>query len=136
MSKATRIYDFYTKKHKQNMEQQRERQCEKERSMVIHKISVLLRTRYCDIICGKSVLTMEDYSHIIGCSERQLATHLEGLFEKNMTFHNHGEWEVDHIFPVSKCDINDADSIRKCFHYTNLQPLWKIDNRMKSNKIL
>jgi hypothetical protein len=54
----------------------------------------------------------------------------------NMTFDNHGEWEVDHIIPVSSFDFKDYNNVLKCFNYTNLQPLWKKENREKSNKIL
>ena len=32
--------------------------------------------------------------------------------------------------------MNNIDDIKKCFNYINLQPLWKIDNRKKYNKIV
>lgn len=52
-----------------------------------------------------------------------------------MNFDNYGEWEIDHIIPVSSFDFNIKNNIFKCFNYKNLQPLWKLENRKKSNKL-
>lgn len=62
----------------------------------------------------------------LGCDYEFLKNYIENKFQPNMTWDNYGEWEIDHIIPVSK---------NGSFHYTNLQPLWKIDNRKKGNKI-
>ena len=53
-----------------------------------------------------------------------------------MTWENYGleTWHLDHIKPVSKFNLLDVDEQKKCFHYTNLQPLWAKDNIKKSNK--
>ena len=106
------------------------------KNMVVHKICILLKERYYSILIRKKSKIIDDYSNIFGCTERQLANHLEKLFKDKMAFNNHGKWEVDHIFPVSKCDVEDIENIHKCFHYTNLQPLWKTENRLKSDKIV
>ena len=45
-----------------------------------------------------------------------------------------GEWHIDHIIPISLA--KDENEMVKLNHYTNLQPLWEIDNLMKSNKII
>ena len=50
-----------------------------------------------------------------------------------MSWDNKGEWENDHIIPVSLGD--NEDEIIELSHYTNRQPLWAMDNKLKSDKI-
>ena len=52
-----------------------------------------------------------------------------------MTWENHGQygWHVDHIKPCALFDLTKIEEQKKCFHYTNLQPLWWRDNIKKSH---
>ena len=43
---------------------------------------------------------------------------------------------IDHIIPCSSFDLTKEEEQRKCFHYSNLQPLWARDNIIKGNKIM
>ncbi|AYV85713.1 MAG: hypothetical protein Satyrvirus33_3 [Satyrvirus sp.] len=52
-----------------------------------------------------------------------------------MSYDNYGEWHVDHIIPISRFNLSILQEAKKCFNYSNLQPLWKIDNLKKSNKL-
>ena len=71
----------------------------------------------------------------IGCSVEELCTHLESKFHTGMSWDNIHLWDIDHITPCSSFDMSDETDQRKCFHYTNLQPLWRADNIRKSNTI-
>lgn len=54
----------------------------------------------------------------------------------NMTEDNYGGgWHLDHIFPVSAFDLSQLCHRQRCFHVTNLKPLWAADNLEKSGCI-
>lgn len=63
---------------------------------------------------------------ILGCSVDEFKMHLESKFTKDMSWDNHGTygWHIDHIIPISLFDLNLKSEQEKCFHYTNMQPLW------------
>jgi hypothetical protein len=67
----------------------------------------------------------------LGCTLEKLKEHLESQFVEGMSWDNHGKWHVDHIRPVSSFVLGDIEDLKKCCHYTNLQPLWAADNLSK-----
>ena len=69
----------------------------------------------------------------LGCSWEHFKQHMEALFKEGMTWANHGEWHVDHIKPLAKFDLSDPEEQRKAVHFTNLQPLWAVDNLKKGD---
>lgn len=68
---------------------------------------------------------------LIGCTLDELSTHIEAQFQEGMTFDNLGEWEVDHIKQLSTFDLTQPEQVAQACHWTNLQPLWRQDNRGK-----
>lgn len=70
---------------------------------------------------------------LLGCSMSQFLDHLSSKFQEGMSFENHGKWHIDHKIPLSIAKTED-ELIKLC-HYTNLQPLWAIDNLKKYNKV-
>lgn len=71
---------------------------------------------------------------LLGCSLSELRIHLTAQFKPGMSWNNYGYrgWHVDHIRPCAKFDLSNSEEQRACFHYTNLQPLWREDNQSKS----
>ena len=72
---------------------------------------------------------------LLGCSAEECWNHLEQQFKPGMTRDNYGLWHVDHIIPCASFDLTKLSEQEKCFHYTNLQPLWAIDNIKKGAKL-
>lgn len=71
---------------------------------------------------------------ILGCSYEFVRRYFERQFTDGMSWDNYGEWEIDHIKPMSSAKTEEQAI--ELNHYTNLQPLWKKDNREKNNKII
>lgn len=79
------------------------------------------------------------YKDLIGCDNQHLMKYLESLWLPGMTWENYGygkdRWTVDHKLPCASFDLTDPEQQRKCFHYTNLQPMWWLDNLAKRDKV-
>ena len=97
------------------------------------RVAAALRARKTDRRL-KTRRTME----LIGCRIDELIHHIEFQFKDGMTWENHGNkgWHIDHILPCAIFDLSDPEQQRKCFHYTNLQPLWAVDNMKKGARIV
>ncbi len=102
------------------------------RTDIYFKLRHNCRTRIGKVLKGKwkSASTMR----LIGCTIEELWVHLESKFEPWMTRENHGLWHVDHIKACSKFDLTDPAQQRKCFHWSNLQPLEAVANIRKGNR--
>ena len=71
----------------------------------------------------------------LGYSAVQLKHHLEKLFKEGMSWGNYGkEWEIDHILPLTSFD--NSSTPKEVNALSNLQPLWKEENRHKYNNII
>lgn len=84
-------------------------------------------------IVKKSSKTLE----LIGCSPSFLKEYIESLWQEGMSWDNYGPdgWHIDHIKPCCSFDLELFEEQQKCFHFTNLQPLWALDNKSKGGKI-
>jgi len=99
------------------------------------KIKASMRRRFYKVI--KHQAESSKIVEISGCSLEFLRSYLESLFTKGMSWDNYGVngWHIDHIIPCSAFDLSNPDHAKRCFHFTNLRPLWAKDNLEKSSKI-
>lgn len=71
----------------------------------------------------------------LGCSIQHLKLHLELFWDEGMSWLNYGnkpgQWSIDHIKPLASFDLTDRSQLLQAVHYTNLQPLWHVDNIAK-----
>lgn len=89
----------------------------------------LIRSSFKNLGYNKKSKTFQ----ILGCTSQEFYEHIESLFLNGMNWDNRKLWHIDHIIPISLAKTEEE--VIKLNHYTNLRPLWAIDNIRKSNKI-
>ena len=127
----------YYKKHKKrliavNVEKRRNDRINNPHIKMRDSIACLIR-----IILRKRGLVKTVKTHTyLGCDNLTFINHIKKKFKKGMNWKNYGQWHLDHIKPCASFDLAKPSEQKKCFHYTNLQPLWAKDNLSKGAKIM
>lgn len=120
-----------TDKHKERMKGWR---AEKRRTDPNFRIADNCRRRINAAIAGKdkSANTLA----LLGCTLAELKLHLESKWTPGMSWMTYGKigWEIDHVKPCDSFDLSDPAQQRACFHFTNLQPMWRELNQSKGNR--
>lgn len=97
------------------------------------KLARRLRNRLYYALKNKNWKKNTHFVEYIGCDRDTLLNHIESQFQQGMSWNNMSEWHVDHIIPLSSAK-SEEEMYTLC-HYTNLQPLWAVENIKKYNKI-
>lgn len=125
--------------HKYNIENRQYRtdyERNKRHNDPVYKFRSSVRTLINHYTTGKGYKGTKTTYEILGCSFNELLKYIENLFEEGMTLENYGngegKWNIDHIIPISEA-IDDTD-LENLNHYSNLQPMWSIENSRKGNK--
>lgn len=85
----------------------------------------------------KASVKLNKTPFLLGCSIKDFRIYLESKFTSEMNWENYGEaWEIDHIMPCAIFDLSRPEHQKRCFHFSNLQPLLQPDNRRKSSKVI
>lgn len=131
--------DEYMKKYmekwkKENNEYRKHYQMKRCKVDPEFKLRKTLRSRLYCALKRKNVEKGLSTLELTGCELPFLKKYKESKFTKGMTWENHGSWHLDHRDPICKFDLTKEEEQKKCFHYTNLQPLWAIDNLKKGGK--
>jgi hypothetical protein len=96
-----------------------------------NRISAVIRQALKKNDAEKSAKTLD----LLGCDLQWLVAWLEVQFCPGMTWDNYGPgWHIDHIHPCARWDLSDPDQQRRCFHWSNLQPLFPLENLQKNAK--
>jgi hypothetical protein len=130
--KKKKIQEYYKNKYKNNLLILNYE--EKRKDDPIYRIIDNLASRANAYLKNKNIERNLTHMQLIGCDAITLKEHFQLTFKDNMNFSNYGEWEIDHIKPISLYNLNEPEQLKECFNYKNLQPLWKKDNRAKYNK--
>jgi hypothetical protein len=98
------------------------------------RCSIAMRLR--EINSKKDQKTLD----IIGLNSwEEFKKHMESQFTDGMNWGNYGnkietDWSIDHIIPISSATT--LEEVKKLNHYTNLRPMWHIDNIKKRDKFI
>ncbi len=121
--------------HARNSEARRRR--ERRASDPAFRLRGRISVRLSSMLHGKAGRGTEE---LLGYTMQELRVHIERQFAKGMSWAAlaRGEIEIDHILPVSSFNIVSPDDpdFKVCWGLTNLRPMWAIDNRKKSDKVL
>jgi len=84
----------------------------------------------------------DTYFDLVGCTSSQLVHHLESTMQVGMHWdqlRKSGDssdvLEIDHIIPCKFYDLTNDQELQACYHFSNLQLLWRTDNRRKSARL-
>ena len=80
----------------------------------------------------KGICKSKKTKELLGCSIKKFRIYIQSKFTKGMSWDNYGAWHIDHIIPCARFDFSKISEQKKCFRYTNLQPLWAKDNFIKN----
>jgi hypothetical protein len=125
----------FKEEHKEEFEER----AEKKRLLIIEnkrrdKTTRTLRHQLKDAV--KSGYAKPHLLDLLGCTIDEFHAYIESLWTEGMSWDNCGYWgwHFDHIVPCASFNRDNLDDIKKCFHYTNYQPLWREDNLSKGAK--
>lgn len=151
--KAKELHKKYYQHHKEKIKKRSKRYAQNNKEKInrisriyakhrllndaIYKIRKNLRSRLWKAIKEsggkKHARTME----LVGCSIEFVKEHLESQFDSKMNWNNYGSYfHIDHRIPCASFDLTNSEEQKKCFHWSNLQPLEGKENMSKGAKIL
>jgi hypothetical protein len=126
----------YHKDNKESIRLRKNRYCNfKRKTDTLFYIKHISRKRIYNYLKKNKIDKIDKTFNLIGCSPEFLRNYIEGLFVNGMSWDLMGsKIHIDHKIPLSSA--KSVEEVYKLCHYTNLQPLWSIDNIKKGNKII
>jgi hypothetical protein len=121
------------KQLKEKRERQKERHKIRRRTDINFRLRQVLRHRIRHAITNQGTSKARKSEQLLGCSIAEVRVWIERQFAPGMSWSNHSVrgWHIDHKVPCSSFDLTEPEQQQACFHFTNLQPLWAVDNLRK-----
>jgi hypothetical protein len=73
---------------------------------------------------------------LLGCGIEDFKLHIESNWESGMSWDNYGEWHLDHMIPCAVFDLSKPEHQSRCFHFSNVRPMWALANISKGKKLI
>jgi hypothetical protein len=128
-----RIKEYKKQYQQANKEHINEYKKERRLKDPLFKMIHNLRNRTWSAFKNKGYRKTSKTQEMLGVNWEVCKLHIEKQFTNDMTWDNQGEWHIDHIIPLASAKTEEE--LKKLCHYSNLQPLWAVDNIIKSAKI-
>lgn len=125
--------DYYHRNRSELIKKASKNYINRYRTDDLFKMKCKIRTFVGESVRRKGFEKSEKTEQILGISLDGFINHIESRFSEGMTWENRSEWHIDHIIPLATAKTEE-DVIR-LNHYTNLRPLWAIDNLRKGAKL-
>jgi hypothetical protein len=105
------------------------------------RISICLRNRIGIALRGGCKFSST--LNFLGVEIEDFKKYIESLWLPGMNWGNYGvwkkkgppKWNLDHIKPCASFNLSDPEQQKECFHYSNIRPLWGIDNIKKGHSV-
>lgn len=125
--------DKWNNWREENKEKFNEKMREKRKDDINHKLSDNIRRRTSTYILRNLA---NIYKTEYGASKDIFRKWIEFQFVEEMKWESYGKhWEFDHIQPLREFDLTNRNEVKKCCHYSNLQPLTRERNAKKHSNI-
>ena len=97
------------------------------------KLLIRLRSRVYSLLKNVNHRKIKSTLELLGCSADDFKKYLESKFVQGMTWENYNlrGWHVDHIIPCARFNLMNEEELKRCFHFSNLQPMWAKENWSK-----
>jgi hypothetical protein len=128
-----RIKEYEKQYYQANKEKINEYEKQRRKTDHMFKLKKLLRDRSQKAFKRKGYSKNTKTQEMLGVDWEIAKQHIERQFKKGMNWENHGEWHIDHIIPLASAKT--PERLKQLCHYTNLQPMWAVDNLSKSDSI-
>lgn len=122
-------------RRQKNPELVREKDCQRYREDIQYRLACVLRARVRPLMAGSRAAgsCVRD----LGISVSGFRLHIESQFTGDMSWQNYGiAWELDHIYPLSACDLTDRVQFLAVCNYRNYRPLSPEENLAKGARVL
>lgn len=129
-------HEYYQANKEKIKARTKARHYNKRKTDVLYNLIDTLRNRTFHATRRKFWRKTTKFYDYIGCTLEELKIHLESQFQPGMTWDNHTSdgWHIDH--KISLASAKTSEELYKLCHYSNLQPLWAIDNKRKGSRVL
>jgi hypothetical protein len=123
---------FQNNKEKRNA-YQLERHHKRKLSDPMYILKRRYRNRLKKVFRYKGIVKVTSSMEFLGCTAEEFKVYFESLFSPEMNWDAvyAGKIHIDHIIPISTAKTEEE--LVKLSHYTNLQPLWAVDNLKKGS---